>query len=81
MDLIVFCNDQQARGVLVQSMNNSRPNHAAYSGKIPAVIEKAMHKGSRAVSRSRMNDNPGRFIYDDKGTVLKYDMKCYCFGP
>jgi hypothetical protein len=69
---VVFCDDQAATRFFIKTMHDSRPFFPANSGKFREMMEQRIHQCVLAVTRARMNDQPGRFVdYDQVFIFIK----------
>ena len=68
--------DQQARGVLVDAMDDTGASYAPDAGKLPAtMVEQGVDQRPVQVPRSRMDDEPRRLVDNDQVLVLEHDDK------
>jgi hypothetical protein len=70
--------DQQAGGVAVEAVDDSRPVLLPALG---AVLEQAVRKRPLEVSRARMDDDAGRLVDDEQVLVLVCDPEVDPCGP
>lgn len=64
-------NNQQARCIFVETMNDARALDAADARQaITDMCHQAMHQRTRGMARSRMDDETGRLVNDDQIVVL-----------
>jgi len=61
----VFRRDHYARGVLIQAMDNARPDDPVNLGEIPAVEKESIHKGPRINPGAGVNHHARELIDDD----------------
>jgi hypothetical protein len=72
--LVIFDHQQKARCILVDTVNDSRPDHSVQIGKgVPAVREQCVDKCAFIMSRSGMNHHPLGFIDNQEPFILIYD--------
>src|SRR5215472_12697284 len=68
--------DHQPAGVLVKTMDNTRPTHAADPRKIRAAMSnQGVHQCAVRVSRGRMDNHAGRLVEDDQMGILEADIE------
>ena len=70
MGRIVFGRHQNPTGILVQPVNDPRPENASDSSQVAAVMQEGIDQGAGVVPRPRMNDHPGRFIDHQQVRIL-----------
>ena len=68
--MVVFGDQDDARGILVQAVDDARPLDAAHALEVRAVIEDGVDKGAAIVSGRGVDDQAGGFVDDDKVAVL-----------
>ena len=79
MRAVVFGDEQQARRVPVEPVDDSRPQHAADAGQVDAVGEQRVHKCMPRVARRRMHGQAGRLIDNQQVVVFIDDAQGDCF--
>ena len=68
--------DQQARRVLVDPVDDARPRHAADARQLAAaMVEQRVDQGPVAIARGRMDDQSGRLVDDQQMLVLEDDRQ------
>jgi hypothetical protein len=71
----------QARGILVDPMDNARPGNPANSGKIAGtVVEQGIYEGSIEISGRGMHDQSGWLVDNDEVLILEYYRKRNILG-
>jgi len=71
MSPIMFCNDHDTAGLLVQPVNDARPLHTADTGEtVAAMSDERIDQCARPVARRRVHDQPCRFVDDDEVVIL-----------
>ena len=80
MCLVIFCDYQKSRRVLINSMHNTGTDYTVNCRKfVTAMVDKTVYKRTALVTRCRMNAKSLRFVHNDNITVLIYDIKRYIF--
>ena len=78
--LVVFCHDQQSRRVLVESMHDTRANHAVYAAQTVEVVQKRVHERIVFLVRTRlMHHHTLRLVHHRHILVLVHDVERYVF--
>ena len=72
---VVLGDDHHAAGVLVQSMNDSRPQLAADAAEVLYVKHQRVDERAVRVARRRMHDKAGRFVDDHDVRIFKQDFE------
>ena len=79
---IGFGDDEQARGVLVQSMHDAGPLDAANAGKTASAMgDERINERPGSMSGRRMHDEPRRLIYHDQIIVFIDDGERNVLAP
>jgi len=79
--LIGFRHHHQPAGILVETVHNAGPPHAANARQaVAAMGDQRVDKRAIPVARSRMYDQAGRLVNDNQMFILKNDIKRYIFG-
>ena len=74
---IILSNDEQARSVLVDPVDNAGPRDAADAGQPPcAMMKQCVDQGPVAIACGRMDDQAGRLVDHDQMLVLVDDGEC-----
>ncbi len=71
---IAFRDHEQARGVFVEPVHDSRPGRIV-GGREVTVIEKGIDQGTRVISVGGMDNHAGRLVHDQEVFVLIHDGK------
>ena len=71
--LVVLGDHQQARGPLVEPVDDARPEDAAHAGEVAHVAEQRVHERAARGAGARVHDEPGRLVHDDQVAVLVDD--------
>jgi hypothetical protein len=71
--LIILGYHHDAGGVFIETMDNTRSQHAIDPGKILAVMDQGIDQCPRRISCSRMNDHPRGFVKHDDGWIFIKD--------
>ena len=74
MTKVVLGNDQQTGGVLVESMNDSRPFDSSGLRELRKVAQKGIHQGSPLYAGPNVHHHPGRLVNDSQLRVLINDV-------
>jgi len=77
---VVLGNDEGAAGFLVETMHDAGPFLSADPGKILAMREERVHKGSLLMAGAGMNDEPGRLVEHEEIVVLEQNVERYRLG-
>ena len=79
MSFVIFRNHKQTACVLVDSVNDTGADNAAYSRKTSfAMKKKSIDKSVVGISRRRVNDHALRLVYNNKQiAVLIENIKRY----
>ncbi len=82
MGKIIFCNNEQAGGVFIDTVDNAGPTLTADTGeRVTAVIKQCVYKSTVRMSGGRMHDHAALLVYYNKVSVLindiKRDVLCY----
>jgi hypothetical protein len=72
---VIFGDDKATTRLFVETMNDARTLFPADSRQRDAVVEQRVNQGVLAMTSSRMNDKPGRFIDDDEIIVFEENLK------
>ena len=75
MGHLSFCHKNQARGVLVQPVDDPRPFYPADASKIRAMVQQCVHQRSREMTGRRMNHHSGWLIDDHHAIVFIHDIQ------
>ena len=76
MRRIVFRNDQQAAGVLINAVHDARPVFAVDAGQaVPAVIHQCIDQRAAPVSRRGMHDHAARLVDHNDVAVLEHNVQ------
>ena len=71
MRLVGLGHDQQPAGVLVETVHDARPRHAADARKaVAAMGDERVDEGAACVAGTGMDHEPGRLVDDDQRVVL-----------
>ena len=73
MGLVVLGDHQQARGPLVEAVDDARPEDAAHPGEVVHVAEQRVHERAARRAGARVHDEAGRLVHDDQVAVLVHD--------
>ena len=80
VNLIVFRDDDDARRVAVQSVDDARPELSGHVAELVKVkLQRAGHR-SVIVASPRMHDHVGRFVENDQAVVFVKNLKRNVFG-
>jgi hypothetical protein len=71
---------QNAGGILVQTMNDSRPFFHTNALKFRAVIKDTVDQGAGSVPRGRVHDQISRLVDDQNIRILEENIKRQRFG-
>ena len=71
----VFRHHHDARGILVQAMDDSWPDYPVDLREIPAVKEQGIYKGAGINSRTRVNHQARGLVDDDDPWILVEDIQ------
>lgn len=83
MGHVVLGHEQNAGGILVEPVNNARPDPSADpSGirQVRAMKEKSVDQGASGMPRGRMDHQPRRFVHHDEMPVFVKNTKIHRFG-
>ena len=79
MGSILFGDDHDTRGVLVQPVHHPRPFLAADGGKRPGpgfeMVQQGIDQGARPIAGSRMDHHAGLFIQDQQCVIFIENFK------
>ena len=68
--------DEQARRVLVDSVDDPRPRHSADPAEPPgAMVEQGVDQRAVEIAGGRMDDHPRRLVDDEQMIVLEDDVE------
>jgi len=67
---VVAGHEHQARGALVQSVDDPRPARAAGRRPLATPPQQGVDEGARGVSGRGMDHHPGRLVQDDQVAIL-----------
>src|SRR3546814_5771582 len=71
MRLVCFGDDEQARCVLVDSVDYAGTSHAANAGELPlAMVQKRVHQRPVGIASRGMDHKTRRLVDDDQMLVL-----------
>lgn len=73
--LIIFGNDHHARRILIQTMDDPRPQGSINPAKVFTMMEKCVDQRAGRVSSGWMNDHSWRLIDDNDRRVLIEDVE------
>jgi len=76
---VVLGDEEEAGGVLVESMDDSRPEYAADAGKIGAVGQESVDEGMSSMAGRGMHGQARGLIDDEEVLVLVDDVKGHGF--
>ena len=77
---IVLRHDDDAGGVLIDTVHDTRPNLAANAGEIVAVGQERVHQGSVGISGTGMHRHSGDLVHHNQIAVLVKDREGNLFG-
>ena len=77
---VVLGDHQQARGVLVDAVDDPRAQLAADAAQVAHVREQRVHQRPRLVPRRRVHHQPGRLVDDDQPAILVDDRQRHRLG-
>jgi len=76
-----FGDDEAARGVFVQAVDDAGALDTADAGELAfAMVKEGIDQGAVGISRSRVNDHAMRFVQDDEVIVLENDVQWDILG-
>ncbi len=76
MSGIILGRHQNSRSLLVKTMDDSRAQFAADSGKSLTVVKQGVDQGTPGMAGSGVNDETGRFVDDDEvGIFIKNSQR------
>lgn len=70
MRAVVFGDDDAARGVFVEAVDDARAGLATDAGEVVAVVEKGIDEGAVGVACGGVDDEAGGFVDDEDVAVL-----------
>ena len=73
--LLVLGDDEEARGVLVEAVDDPRARRAADAAQVGAVEEKGVDERPRVVAGGRVDDETRRLVDEDDVRVLVDDVE------
>jgi len=79
MGCIVLCDNEQSAGVLVYTVDDSRPPHAAHTGKtLPTMRQECINKRTVIVAGRGVYDETNWLIHDKYVFIFISDIERYC---
>jgi hypothetical protein len=73
--LLVFGDEDQARGILVQAVYDSGPFRPTYLGNLGAVGQHSVDQCASRVPESRVDDHTRRFVHRQQVLILISNIK------
>src|SRR5437868_3286694 len=70
MGFVIFSRDQATAGIFVESMNYAWSFLAANAGERRTVIKQCVDQSVFMMTRTGMNDEPGRLVQDDQIVIF-----------
>src|SRR5262249_25524797 len=77
---VVLGDDEAARGLLVEAVDDARPGHAADAGQSLHVVKERVDERPSCVACGRMDDEPGGLVEDEEIAVLVQDREREILG-
>ena len=75
MGAIAFGNYHYSGSILVESMDNARPERTSVIWKRLAVVEESIDQRARIIAGCGMNNQTGRFIDNENRFILENDIQ------
>ena len=75
MSALIFCQQDQARGIFIQSVDNPRPLFAAYAFQVWRMTDGCVYQCARIMTSGWMNDHASRFINYHQIIILENDLQ------
>jgi hypothetical protein len=80
MSFVALGGNQHTRGSSIQSVDDSRSLHSTNPGQVVAMMKQSVNECSARVSRSGMDNHPGRLVDDDQIFILVENIESNCLG-
>lgn len=76
MSAVIFCDDEEAAGIAIDTVNDSGAQDAINTGEgVTAMGEEGVHEGTVGVTWGGMDDHTGWFIHDEEVSIFEDDIE------
>lgn len=81
MGELALGHDDKPRGLLVQAVDQAGTFRPTAVGQLTSAPDERVHEGPSPVSRGWMDDHSGRFVHNQKVSVLEHDAERNVLAP